>query len=218
MSGRASTALATETRRKRGRSGLLTAMLGAALSSLTLGLSVPAASAAPEAEPREVPQAEIELDSLDQRGAGVALTLEPGTYRQPDGTSVVVSERSTWFCQGRQEDPHLSQGAGGVIAKARARCDGPLPILIIVSIDQQLWRSASADMNPRSLVGQAEAERTVQANTGWSSTWYVPELGQPGADPGGYFRANHSGQIVDPGSGTICCGIGPDESNIRYIP
>lgn len=94
-------------------------------------------------------------------------------------------------CHGQADNPHYSDGSGGIIFKMRASCSVTTSVS---SISGRLWKCANLPSgNEDSWTGQGCAimashdysDQVVQQGT--TGTWYVPPTGQPGVHGAGQW-------------------------------
>lgn len=130
-----------------------------------------------------------------------------------DGRVISYDTARTSNCVGKQDDPHYSSGARGVIAKARVSCTGPYGTIPIM-IQSYLGRTNKNSIKTLVVVKESEYTQGVVTNSG-PTTWYVPKLGEQGAPRGAYFRASHAGQSAPPLKTFYTKGAG---SNFKWVP
>lgn len=139
-----------------------------------------------------------------------------GVYKDAEGRTLNTTKGVKYNCFGRQDNPHYSSGAKGVISKAFLKCSGPAGVIPIL-VNQELAKSPSKDLSKLRSMAKSSYTQNVTVNAkGWSQPWYVPSVSKPGVPKGtaGYWRAAHYGQSVPP---MVTFLTTPGMSQLTYI-
>lgn len=173
-------------------------------------------ASADEAELQSIPTFSVDLTTTDETSEShFTITLAPGVYRDAAGDKLIAPQAVDWVCIGKQDNPHYSKGAGGVISKARVTCSGPNATLRI-KVSSVLAKAPTNNVSKLKILASSEYVQNVVAN-GQATTWYVPKLGEPGVTRGaaGYWRASHVGVSMPP---LLTFATIPGASQMTFIP
>lgn len=187
--------------------------------TFTLAIQPPhaAADTTEPVSPFPVLVADFTTATTNSRGlSSFSFEVAAGSYRDADGKILNLPQGATYTCIGRQENPHISVGAGGVISKARLKCSGPVGN-IPIRVTSLLGKSPTS--NPADLVIRASSSyiQNVFVNAArWSDPWYVPQKPAKGVPKGasGYWRASHVGESVPP---MVTFSTAPGRSAMTYL-
>lgn len=190
------------------KTGFLRTAIACAAASLMIA-SVSSATAADIL--KDLPITDVTIEQ--GKNSEFTISVAAGDYRDGAGVTRSFAKSASWTCVGKSNNPHWSNGSNGVIAKAQISCTGTNATLPI-RVQQYLGRTTQNNISTLQIVRESNYVQNVTVNMGWSSPWYVPALGTPGAPRGAYFRASHSAQASAP---LLPLNIGAGNSVFLYV-
>lgn len=114
-------------------------------------------------------------------------------------------------CDTRIDSPHVSSGAGGVIAKGRYRCYGASQM----GVNMRLWRCDTAPPRVEGLLDRYCDLVATASYSGWDPvdgvqyTRYVPRAGERGGQGSGYWVACDHVWVSDGKSANTTVDVSP---------
>lgn len=148
-------------------------------------------------------------EQVHENVVGDQLVLDnPAPTTAEAGTSATVSVRTASYvitCRITANNPHISEGANGVIFKSRVVCTGTgsYPPKATIRVRGALMFDYATSPGDTSgginwyAIRSSDETRTVSVN-GTTNTFYTPRLGTSGAGSTGHYQGSSTVEIITP--------------------